>query len=99
MPAAFNSRPRFSRFTLSGRAVVGAEWGAIIAIFYEQLIRISPTLGPRNCIRRRQLPKLNGPEAGLAGTGPRCLISSPRLGLSALLGGSRSLVAKAGKNI
>jgi predicted RNA polymerase sigma factor len=40
------------------------EWGAIL-LFYEQLVRISPTSGARTA-RAAALAEANGPEAGLA---------------------------------
>ena len=40
------------------------EWGAIV-LFYEQLIRVSPTLGTRTG-HAAAVAEANGPEAGLA---------------------------------
>src|ERR1700730_1314702 len=68
------SRGRAGRFQLEAaiqsvhaeRARSGrTEWGAIM-LFYEQLIRISPTLGTRTG-HAAAAGEANGPEAGLAG--------------------------------
>ncbi len=70
------------------------EWAAIV-LFYEQLIRISPTLGTRTAYAAA-VAEANGPEAGPGRTG--CDRRRSRLGLSALLGGSRSSFAATGES-
>ncbi len=71
--AQASSRGRAGRFQLEAaiqsvhaeRARTGrTEWAAI-ALFYEQLIRISPTLGTRTG-HAAAVAEANGPEAGLA---------------------------------
>jgi len=71
--AASRGRSRAGRFQLEAaiqsvhaeRARSGrTEWGAI-ALFYEQLVRISPTLGTRTGYAAAA-GEANGPEAGLA---------------------------------
>ena len=65
-------------------------------LFYEQLIRISPTLGTRTGYAAA-VAEAKGPEAGLAVLDGIDL--GRRLRLSALLGGSRSPIATAREDI
>ena len=61
---ASNSKPRFSQSTRSECAAASTEWTAI-TLFYEQLIRISPTLGARIGYAAA-LGEANGPQSGLS---------------------------------
>ena len=64
LQAAFNWKRRFNPSMRNARAAAGSEWTAI-AIFYEQLIRISPTLGARTGYAAA-IAEINGADAGLA---------------------------------
>jgi len=59
----FNWKPQFSRYTPSEDAAARIEWTAIVG-FYEQLNRISPTLGRRTGYAAA-LAEANRAEQGL----------------------------------